>query len=151
MTPDLPKLALIERIDWAKINLKPRPTDYRIVWEDPDTPEACVKVICPSANFMAMALHGDIIPPAWVKIAVREGVDEKGRVTNGHLLHDTQPLGPLTEEEAMEWLAEVYVPERVWKQQHNRPLMVICRTDQLPGTRVFRDAWHVRSDIGSVQ
>ena len=64
---------------------------------------------------------------------------------NGHLLHETKPIGPLTEEQAVEYLIVTDVPQDVWSNydKGNRQLMAICRKDQLPATRTFREAWTI--------
>ena len=47
-TPEFKGTHLWNRIMWAKQNLEPYKTEYRIVWEDPSEPEECAKVINPA-------------------------------------------------------------------------------------------------------
>lgn len=129
---------LIERVDWAKQNLTPHQTDYCVVYEDVDMD--CAAVMHPDPHCMAMLMHGGLMPPVWAKIKVRQDA-----ATHGHLLHDTEPAGPLTEEEAVEFLIQTDIPERIWRtwNEGNRPKIVVCRRSQLPATREWRNAWRI--------
>ena len=133
-------MILIERLAAAKSQLKPHQTDYRVVFEDDvDSP---AKVLVPDPNFMAAAMAGGILPP--VEVFHQLEVDEHGRVTNGHVLQ-ADPIGPMSEEEAIEYLIEKDIPETVWKKQEgNRTTMVICKASQLPSRR-FRNAWSINN------
>ena len=44
-TPEFQGTHLWDRLCWAKENLEGKQSDYRIVWEDPDTDE-CAKILC---------------------------------------------------------------------------------------------------------
>ena len=46
-TPEFKGTHLWDRLMWAKQNLEPYNTEYRIVWEDPSEPEECAKVTSP--------------------------------------------------------------------------------------------------------
>lgn len=129
---------LIERVDWAKQNLTPHQTEYCVVYEDVDMD--CAAIMHPDPHCMAMLMHGGLMPPAWAKLKVRQDA-----ATNGHLLHETEPEGPLTEEEAIEYLIQTDVPERIWHtwNEGNRPKMVVCKRSQLPATREWRNAWRI--------
>jgi len=50
-------------LGWAKDNLEPIQTEYCVVWEDPEEPDAPAKVSHPDPNWMACARHGGILPP----------------------------------------------------------------------------------------
>lgn len=52
-----------------------------------------------------------------------------------------EPLGPMTEEQAIEYLIKKDMPPRVWKQEHNRAMMAIVHRDQIPTDRTYRNAW----------
>ena len=144
---------LIERIEWAKQNLKRYDTEYCVVFEDLDDEAACV--MHPDPHCMAMLIHGNLMPPAWVKLKLREDgerpdfVDHRS-IGNDKLLHETKPIGALTEEEAIEYLITTDVPRSVWEDWNggNRPKMVICRKSQLPATREWRNAWRIADNIG---
>ena len=144
---------LIERIEWAKQNLKRYDTEYCVVFEDLDDEAACV--MHPDPHCMAMLIHGNLMPPAWVKLKLREDGERPDFVVhrsigNDKLLHETKPIGALTEEEAIEYLITTDVPRSVWEDWNggNRPKMVICRKSQLPATREWRNAWRIADNIG---
>lgn len=138
---------LIDRIEWARSNLKPHQTEYVVVYEGLDM--GCAAVMHPDPHCMASLMHGGIMPPAWVKLQLAE--DEaspdftRHRDFNGHLLHDTEPMGPLTEEEAIEHLIQTDIPPHIWRNWNdgNRPKLVICRKNQLPSARRWRNAWRL--------
>ena len=137
----------IARIEWARQNLKPFKTEYCVVFEDIDM--ECSAVYHPSPNKMAALMHGGIHPPAWVKIKLKEDEQHPDFVKhsdwNGHLLHETEPMGPLTEEQAIEHLIQTDIPSSIWKtwDKGNKPKMVICRKSQLPKSRQWRSAWRI--------
>ena len=41
------------------------------------------------------------------------------------------------------------IPEHVWRDwdKSNKPKMVICKKDQLPTTREWRNAWQISEDL----
>jgi len=123
----------------------PQP-NYAILWEDPDDPEAPAKITVPAPTWLAMAMHGGILPPVEVYHSLAEDEAQEGfkRHTRGHLLHDTPPVGPMTEEEAMEYLVMKDIPPRVWRDyQGNRTILKIVRCDQIPTDRSNRNAWRM--------
>ena len=63
----------------------------------------------------------------------------------------TQQNAILTEEEAIEYLIQKDVPQSVWQSwdEGNRPKMVICRKEQLPGTREWRNAWRISDELAA--
>jgi len=126
---------LFERICWARENLKPVRTDYVVVYEDAEM--ECAAVMYPDSHCMAMLMHGNLMPPAEAWHRSRKG--EKG------ILHSLEPMPPLTEEQAVEFLIMKDVPERIWRNYNegNRPKMAICRKQQLPQTREWRNAWRL--------
>ena len=65
--------------------------------------------------------------------------------TRGYLLHKTKPIESMTEEQAIEYLIMKDIPQRVWKdyEKANRQRLVICKKDQLPSTRIWRNAWKI--------
>lgn len=136
----LADLPLWARLEIARQTLEPVQSDYRVVFEaDIDAPAS---VLVPEPNWMACALHGGILPP--VEVYHKLEVDDEGKVLNGELQHTTPPVGPMTEEEAIEYLIQKDVPAHVWKaEKGNSTKMVICRANQLPTTRQWRDAWKI--------
>ena len=114
---------LIDRIGWAKENLTRHDTEYCVVYEDIDMDT--VAVMHPDPHCMAMLMYGGLMPPAWVKIQLQEDEQQPDFVShklgNGHLLHTTEPMGPLTEEEAsngsFKQLCQTYLGELERRQQ----------------------------------
>jgi|TARA_R100000988_G_C3910527_1_gene121803 hypothetical protein len=125
-------------------------TKYRVIFEDPDDLDAPAKVLIPSQRWLDEAMSGGL-PPIWVYWQLQD--DEQQAIDKGrhgsfkhdpekHALQWTAPrIGPLTEEEAMEYLCMKSLPRRVWSEEHNRPMFWIVRTEQVPSDRQFRNAW----------
>lgn len=146
---NLSEMHLWERLHWAKQNLEKYNTEYVVVYEDNiDRP---AKVVSPDPNWMACALHGGILPPVWVYHELAKDEAQPGFVnhTRGYLLHETEPMGPMSEEEAIEYLVMKDVPQHVWKTWNdgNKPKMVICKQKQLPSTREWRNAWRISEEL----
>jgi hypothetical protein len=139
----LSKLKLHERLAIAKEKLKPVQSDYRVVFEaDIDNASS---VLVPDPNWMACALHGNILPPVHVYHDLE--YDEQGTITNGHILHETKPVEAMSEEEAIEYLIQKDVPSHVWADQSGNAIkMVVCRKDQLPADREWRNAWKIQQE-----
>lgn len=135
----LSDIPLFERLCWAQENLEPYHSDYRVVFEsDVDEPAA---ILVPAPEWMACALHGGILPP--VEVYHRLEIDDvDGRILNGHILHGTPPLGPMTEEQAIEYLIKKDIPPSVWRDERaNHRKFVICKKHQIPSDRDLRNAW----------
>lgn len=119
---------------------------YAVVWEDPDDVDAPAKVTVPSPAWLAMALHGDILPPVEVYHALADDEAQPGfrRHTRGHLLHDTPPVAAMTEEEAMEYLIQKDLPRRVWcGYKGNRETLKVVPRGLIPTDRTHRNAWRI--------
>jgi hypothetical protein len=41
------------------------------------------------------------------------------------------------------------IPQKVWRNwdKGNKPRLVICRKEQLPSTRVWRNAWKINEEL----
>ena len=127
-------------------------TNYRVIFEDPDQPDAPSMVLVPSDNWMQEAMEGNL-PPISVYWALQD--DEQQAIAEGRhdsFQHDpdkymaqfTAPrIGPLSEQEALEYLIMKDIPKRVWGQDHNRPMFKIVTKDQVPSDRSFRNAWRL--------
>jgi len=141
---ELANLPLWKRLEIAKTQLEPVQSDYRVVFEaDLDSPAS---ILVPDPNWMACALHGHILPP--VEVYHQLETDGNGRIINGHILHNTPPIRPMSEEEAIEYLIQKDVPAHVWQQTSgNAKKMVICRKNQLPAGREWRNAWKINQEI----
>lgn len=122
-----------------QLGLKPVEPQYCIVWEDPDDLDAPCKITTPSPMWLAMAMHGDVLPPVGTYPLP---IDEKGSVLPGHSLHD-DVIPAMTEEQAMEYLLQKDVPCKVWDNTEgsNMRRFVICRRDMVPTDRHYRNAW----------
>jgi len=148
-TPEFQGTHLWDRLCWAKENLEPHQSDYRVVYED--SIDECAKILVPDPNWMACALQGGILPPVWAYwiLAADEAHPDFKKHTRGYVLHQTAPIGPLTEEQAIEYLIYKDVPRSVWENwdKGNKPKMVICRKDQLPQTREWRNAWKISEEV----
>ena len=114
--------------------VKPQPVDYRIVFERDDDG---VSVVNPAPHYVAMLRAGNIIR------RLRVLADN----ANGKPIYDGDGalLPPMSEQEAIEFVAWRDVPASVQLSHAtgNRPRIVICHKDQLPQTRVFRNAWRL--------
>ncbi len=125
-------------------------SDYRVVFEDPDNLDAPAAVLSPAPEFMEIAKAGGL-PPISVYWALQDDEEKHG---GPDFKHDkdkweaqfTAPrIGPLTEEEAIEYLIMKDIPRRVWGKQHNRPMFKIVHKDVVPTDRSFRNAWRLAS------
>ena len=143
----------IDRVEWARQNLDRHETEYCVVYEDIEND--CTSVMYPDPHMMSMLMKGHLCPPAWVKMKLKEDSSRPDFVShsalgNDKLLHETPPIGPLTEEEAVEYLVVTDVPRSAWENwdKGNRQTMVICKRSQLPVTREWRNAWRIADEIG---
>jgi len=148
-TPEFQGTHLWDRLCWAKENLEGYQSDYRVVYED--SIDECAKILVPDPNWMACALQGGILPPVWVYHELAKDEAEEGfkKHTRGYLLHETEPVEAMTEEEAIEYLILKDCPRQVWENYNkgNRPTMVICKKEQLPQTREWRNAWKISEEL----
>jgi len=136
-TPSFKGTHLFDRLCWAKENLDAVQSDYRVVYED--SVDECAKILVPDPNWMACALQGGIF----------QAQPDFKKHTRGYLLHKTEPMPAMTEEEAIEYLIMKDCPQHVWRNwdEGNKPKMVICRKEQLPGTREWRNAWKITEEL----
>ena len=150
-TPEFQYVKLFDRLGWAKENLEPHQSEYRVVFED--NVDEAAKILVPDPNWMACALQGGILPPVWVywELKKDEAQPDFKKHTRGYLLHNTKPVPARTEEQAIEYLIMKDVSEDVWRNwdEGNRPKIVICRKDQLPRTRDWRGAWHISDELAA--
>ena len=161
-------MKLIDRINWSQQNLERVEPQYCIPYVRPGT--GATSVCHPAPEWLAMAMHGDLLPDIEVYHQLRcewtheetgevvetlvneapEGTGWKGgKVLNGHLLHEGPRAPAMTEEEAMEYLLQKDVPRAVWADHEtaNTPRFYIIRRDQLPATRQFRNSWILNPDL----
>ena len=120
--------------------------NYAILWEDPEQLDMPAKVTYPSPRWLAMAMHGHILPPVEVywALAADESQEDFKRHSRGALLHDTTPMNPMTEEEAMEYLIMKDIPPRVWRDyKGNRIIVRVVRREEIPTDRSNRNEWRI--------
>ena len=145
MTPDFKGTKLFDRLCWAKENLEPFQTQYAVAYEDVDMD--CVAIMYPDPNAMAALMAGGIFPPVWVyhELAKDEAQPDFKKHTRGYLLHETEPMPALSEEQAVEFLIQKDLPQSIWRNwdKGNKPKMIICKREQLPATREWRNAWRL--------
>ena len=100
---------------------------------------------------MACALNGGILPPVWVYWELKKDEQKPDFVkhTRGYLLHNTKPIDALTEEQAIEYLIQKDIPERVWREydKANHKRLLICKKGQLPQHRTWRNAWKIDQQL----
>lgn len=126
--------------------------NYRVIYEDPEQPEQPAMVLVPSDNWVADAMAGKL-PPISVYWALQDEERkfvEEGR--HGDFKHDqakweaqwTAPrIGPLTEQEAIEYLIMKDIPRHIWSKEYNRPMFKVVKTEDVPSDRQFRNAWRL--------
>lgn len=127
-------------------------TKYRVIYEDPKQPEQPACVLVPSDNWIEEAMAG-LLPPISVYWALQD--DEQQAIAEGrhdtfkhdpekHLAQWSAPrIGPLTEEEAIEYLIMKDIPRHIWSVEYNRPMFKVVRTEDVPSDRQFRNAWRL--------
>jgi hypothetical protein len=130
---------LWDRLAAAKDRLTPVQSKYRVVFEDPANPEAPAAVLVPDPNWMAAALAGGILPPIETYLRDRDVPDGQPKE------HPyAAPIGPMTEEEAIEYLIQKDIPPHVWRDDRgNRTILKIVPVEAVPSVRTYRNAWRV--------
>ena len=63
--------------------------------------------------------------------------------TREELLHDMEAIRCMTESRAYRMPIMKDIPQRVWRDydKANKPRLVICKYNQLPKTREWRNSW----------
>lgn len=133
---------LWERLLEAKSRLEPVQSKYRVLFEDPATPDEPAKVLVPDPNWMACALEGDILPP--IETYQRDRLVPDGEPKEHPY---AEPIGPMTEEEAIEYLIMKDIDPSIWRDyKGNRVIMKIVPVELIPSDRSFRNAWKVKQE-----
>ena len=128
---------LFDRLLWSKEHLAPVQSRYRVVFEDPSEPDAPAKVLVPDPNWLAAALHGGVLPP--VDTYLRDQNVPDGEPKEHPY---ATPIGPMAEEEALEYLIMKDIPRRVWDDPTaNAPRFAIVPVETIPSDRTHRNAW----------
>ena len=134
---------LWDRLAEAKSRLAPVQSQYRVLFEDPTQPDAPASVLVPDPNWMAAVLAGSILPP--IDTYLRDqGVPDGQPKEHPY----AKPIGPMTEEEAIEYLIQKDIPPQVWRDyQGNRSVMKIVPVELIPSDRSFRNAWKINQEM----
>ena len=133
---------LWERLLEAKSRLEPVQSKYRVLFEDPTTPDEPAKVLVPDPNWMACALEGNILPP--IETYQRDRLVPDGEPKEHPY---AEPIGPMTEEEAIEYLIMKDIDPSIWRDyKGNRVIMKIVPVELIPSDRSFRNAWKVKQE-----
>jgi hypothetical protein len=112
---------------------------YRVLFEDPATPDEPAKVLVPDPNFMAAALAGNVLPP--IDTYQRDRLVPDGQPKEHPY---AEPIGAMSEEEAIEYLVQKDIDPAVWRDyQGNRTIMKIVPVEMIPADRSFRNAWRI--------
>jgi hypothetical protein len=130
---------LWDRLAEAKSRLAPVQSKYRVLFEDPATPDEPAKVLVPDPNFMAAALAGNVLPP--IDTYQRDRLVPDGQPKEHPY---AEPIGAMSEEEAIEYLVQKDIDPAVWRDyQGNRTIMKIVPVEMIPSDRSFRNAWRI--------
>ena len=130
---------LWDRLAEAKSRLAPVQSQYRVLFENPAEPDAPASVLVPDPNWMAAALAGGVLPP--IDTYLRDQNVPDGQPKEHPY---AEPIGAMTEEEAIEYLIQKDIPPQVWRDyQGNRIIMKIVPVELIPSDRSFRNAWKI--------
>lgn len=111
---------MMSQVVEARKRLPPVQSQYRVLFEDPADPDAPAKVLVPDPNWMGAALAGGILPS----------------------------IGPMTEEQAIEYLIQKDIPPRVWRDYRgNRTILKIVPVELISSDRSYRNAWRISQEI----
>ena len=130
---------LWDRLAEAKARLEPVQSQYRVLFENPEDLDAPASVLVPDPNWMAAALAGGVLP------SIDTYQRDQGVADGQPKEHPyAEPIGPMTEEEAIEYLVMKDVPPQVWSDyKGNRCIMKIVPVELIPSDRSFRNAWKI--------
>lgn len=130
----------------AKSRLKPVQSKYRVLFEDPREPDAPAKVLVPDPNWMAAALAGDILPP--IDTYQRDRLVPDGEPKEHPY---AEPIGAMTEEEAIEYLVMKDIDPAVWRDyQGNRTIIKIVPVEMIPSDRTWRNSWRIKQEAEEI-
>ena len=133
---------LWDRLAEAKSRLAPVQSKYRVVFEDPATPDEPAKVLCPDPNWLACALKGNILPP--IDTYQRDRLVPDGQPKEHPY---AKPIGPMTEEEAVCYLIQKDICPSIWRDyKGNRTILKIVPVELVPSDRSFRNAWRIKQE-----
>ena len=130
---------LWDRLAEAKARLTPVQSQYRVLFENPEDPDAPAAVLCPDPNWMAAALAGNVLPPIDTYLRDRDVADGQPKE------HPyAEPIGAMSEEEAIEYLIQKDISPQIWRDYTgNRCVMKIVPVEMIPSDRTHRNAWRI--------
>ena len=152
------KSHLFDRLHWAKENLDSVQSKYRVVFDNPIDLDAPACILVPDPNWLAAALNGSILPPIEAYLAdqdtieryILEGNDPQAfdwKKVGGAKHPYAKPIGPMTEEEAIEYLIMKDIPRHIWDDERtNRPRFKITTVDKIFSNRTYRPAWKLKEE-----
>jgi hypothetical protein len=78
---------------------------------------SALRYLCLTRTGWRVRLQGGILPPVWVyhELAKDEAQPDFKKHTRGYLLHQTEPVEAMTEEQAIEYLIMKDCPKSVWQ------------------------------------
>ena len=131
-----------------------RKPKYAVVYEDPDDDRTGVHVLHPSPRWLQEEAMAGLLPPVSVFWDLQQEEDRQfaeGKdviIQPRHLWikqFTAERIGPLTEEQAMEYLILKDVPRSVWSRRHNRPMVKIISQEDVPTQFefIFAEAWEM--------
>lgn len=150
-------MKLADREYFSRQALEPVQSQYAVVFEDPDNPEASTCVLHPAPRWMAMALAGGYLPPIeaylrdhakianWAAAGNDPAAFSWGKVGGAEHPY-AAPIGPMTEEQAIEYLIMKDIPPHIWAVKRNRQYFKIVRRETIPADRMFRNAWRMKDE-----
>jgi hypothetical protein len=134
---------LWDRLAEAKARLTPVQSQYRVLFENPEDLDAPAAVLCPDPNWMAAALAGGVLPP------IDTYLRDQGVADGEPKEHPyAEPIGAMTEEEAIEYLVMKDISPQVWRDyKGNRCILKIVPVEMIPSDRSFRNAWKINQEM----
>lgn len=130
---------LWDRLVDAKSRLEPVQSKYRVLFENPDDLDAPAGVLVPDPNWLAAALDGNVLPP--IDTYLRDQNVPDGEPKEHPY---AEPIGAMTEEEALEYLVMKDISPSIWRDYiGNRTIMKIVPVELIPTDRTFRNSWRI--------
>jgi len=169
---------LFQRLLWAKQNIPSVQSSKVVVFEDPAfTKEPC-KILSAAPEWMACAMHGNILPPveAYHEMEyliednfgneyagvtqlefedmlfdfAKAGKAMKSQRVTKHKLHD-DVMPAMSEDEAIQYLIKKDTPHRVWGQHGNYQNFRVVDRSVMPTDRKNRNYWKLQQDGDAIK
>lgn len=145
---------LFDRLLEAKATAPQFQTQYAVIFEDPNDLDGTAKIMHPDPNFMAAAMNGGVLPPIEAYLTdqktiaayeKKHGPQKRFNWRDHNPMHPyVAPRGPMSEEEAVEYLIMKDIPTSVWRDyKGNRVIMRIVLRNTIPADRTYRNAWQI--------